>query len=116
MKVALDPRRLPTAIFVRQSRTGSGTCKTPGRARKQKKSSLLHTEKDTKFHDALKTVQGPKMSVATPLLSADGSTLLIDKEAILERWTVHFNSVLYRPSTVNDNAINRLPDRVQCSF
>ena len=43
------------------------------------------------------------------LLSADGCTLLTDKDAILKRWTEHFNSVLNRPSSVNDNAINRLP-------
>ena len=38
-----------------------------------------------KFHDALKTVNGPNSSGATPLLSADGSTLLIDKDATLEK-------------------------------
>ena len=37
-----------------------------------------------KFHDALKTVYGPKSSEATPLLSADGSTLFADKYAILQ--------------------------------
>ena len=30
MILALYQRRLPTAIFVRQSKTGSVTCKTPG--------------------------------------------------------------------------------------
>ena len=38
-----------------------------------------------KFHDALKTIYGPKSSGATTLLSADGNTLLTDKEAILGR-------------------------------
>ena len=44
-------------------------------------------------------------------MEAAGSTLLTDKDAILERWTEHFNSVINRPSTtcINDNAINRLP-------
>ena len=66
--------------------------------------------KDTKkFHDALKTVYGQNCSEAISQLSADGSTLLTDKDAILERWAEHFNSVLNRPSTVSDNAINRLP-------
>ena len=36
-----------------------------------------------KFHDAMKTSYHPKSSGATPLLSADGSTLLTDKDAIL---------------------------------
>ena len=69
-----------------------------------------------KFHDALKTSYGPKSSGATPLLSADRSTLLTDKDAIWERWAEHFNSVLNRPSSVNDNAINRLPQlHVECN-
>ena len=59
-----------------------------------------------KFHDALKTIYGPKSSGTTPLPSADGSTLLTDKDAILKRWAEHFNSVLNCPSFVNDNAIN----------
>ena len=54
------------------------------------------------FHDALKTVYGPKGSGAIPLLSADGSTFFTDKDAILKMWAEQFNSVLNRPSTVND--------------
>ena len=46
------------------------------------------------------TVYDPKGSGTTTLLSADGITLLTDKDAILERWTEHFNSVLNRPSSV----------------
>ena len=48
-----------------------------------------------KFFDTLKTR-------TTPLLSADGTSLLTDKEAILERWTEHFDGVLYRPSSISD--------------
>ena len=67
-----------------------------------------------KFHDALKTIYGPKSSGSTTLLSADGSTLLTDKEAILKRWVGHFNSVLNRPSSINEDAIDRLP-QVECN-
>ena len=71
--------------------------------------------KDMKnFHDAVKTIYGPKSSDATPLFSADGSTLLTDKDAILKRWTEHSNSVLNLPSSVNDNAINRL-SQMECN-
>ena len=66
--------------------------------------------KDMKFFDALKTVYGPQSSGTTPLLSADGTSLLTDKEAISE----HFDSVLNRPSSINDGAINRLP-QVECN-
>ena len=62
-----------------------------------------------KYHDALKTIDGPKSSGAIILFSADGSTLLTDKEAILKRWTEHFNSVLNRPSSINEDAFDRLP-------
>ena len=67
-----------------------------------------------KFFDALKTVYGPQSSGTTPLLSADGTSLLTDNEAILKRWAEHFDGVLNRPSSINDEAINRLP-QVECN-
>ena len=67
-----------------------------------------------KFFDALKTVYGPQSSGTTPLLSADGTSLLTDKEAILKRLAEHFDGVLNRPSSINDEAINRLP-QVECN-
>ena len=64
-----------------------------------------------KFHDALKNIYGPKSSGATTYLSADGITLLADKEAILKRRTEHIYSVLNRPSSIRQTST----DRVQCS-
>ena len=62
------------------------------------------------FYNSLKEVCGPTTSGSlAPLLSADGSTLITDKEKVLERWVEHFDSVLNRPSTINDEAIDRLP-------
>ena len=59
-----------------------------------------------KFHDALKqTIYGPNSSGATPILSADGSTLLTDKDAFLKRWAEHFNTVPNRPSSRRFSAI-----------
>ena len=52
--------------------------------KKQKKIQTFADRKDMKkSHDALKTVYGPRNNGANPVLSADGSTLLIDKDAIL---------------------------------
>ena len=48
------------------------------------------------------------------MLSADGITLLTDREAILKRWAEDFNSVLYRPSSINEDAIDRLP-QIECN-
>ena len=67
-----------------------------------------------KFFDALKTVYGPQSLATTSLLSADGTSLLTDKEAMLKRWAEHFDGVLNRPSSINDEAINRLP-QVECN-
>ena len=48
------------------------------------------------------------------LLSADGTSLLTDKEAILKRWAELFDGVLNRPSSISDAAIIRLP-QVECN-
>lgn len=62
-----------------------------------------------RFYDALKTIYGPQSSGTSPLLSADGTTLLTEKKAILVRWADHFNNVLNMPSSINDAAIARMP-------
>ena len=69
---------------------------------------------DMKFFDAPKTVYGPQSSGTEPLLSADGTSFLTEKEAILKRWAEHSDGVLNRPSSINDAAINRLP-QVKCN-
>ncbi|KAJ1141065.1 hypothetical protein NDU88_007401 [Pleurodeles waltl] len=62
-----------------------------------------------RFCDALKTIYGPHSTGTSPLLSADGSTLVTDKNAILKRWAEHFNIILNRPSSINAEAIDRIP-------
>ena len=71
--------------------------------------SFANRQDMKKFFDALNTVYGPQSSGTTPLLSADGTSLLTDKEAILKRWAEHFDGILNRPSSINDEAIKRLP-------
>ena len=55
-----------------------------------------------------------KGSGATTFLSADGSTLLKGKEAILERLAEHFSSVLNRSSSINEEANDKLP-QIECN-
>ena len=62
-----------------------------------------------RFYDAVKTVYGPQTSGSRPLLNADGTQLLTEKQQILERWAEHFDQVLNRPSSINDEAIANLP-------
>ena len=42
------------------------------------------------FYEALKAVYGRSHQIQAPLHSLDGSTLLTDKEAILQCWSEHF--------------------------
>lgn len=61
------------------------------------------------FYSGLKEVYGPTPSDSSPLLTAKGLILLTEKEKIFKRWVEPFNGILNRPSTINDEAINRLP-------
>ena len=69
----------------------------------QKKADEIQSfadRKDMKFFDALKIIYCPQSSGTTPLLSADGTSLLTDKEAILKRWAEHLDGVFNRPPSV----------------
>lgn len=44
-----------------------------------------------------------------PLLTADGTSVMNDKDKILQRWSEHFSNLLNQKSSINDEAINRLP-------
>ena len=45
------------------------------------------------FYEALKAVYGPSHQIQAPLSFSDGSTLLTGKEAILQRWSEHFEGL-----------------------
>jgi len=62
-----------------------------------------------RFYQAVRTLYGPQPADTSPLLSEDGTKLITDKSGILDRWAEHFESVLNMPSTISDEAINRLP-------
>ena len=62
------------------------------------------------FFSAIKAVYGPPRPTTTPLLSANG-TLLKEKSAINERWREHFSTLLNRPSSVSNDALEQIPQR-----
>ena len=64
------------------------------------------------FYGALKAVYGPQSSGSSPLLSADGFTLLRDKDKTLGRRAEHFNNMLNCPSSISKEAIAHLPQVV----
>ena len=46
---------------------------------------------------------------SAPMMDAKVEHLIIGQGKILERWGEHFDNVLNRPSSINEDAINRLP-------
>ena len=57
------------------------------------------------FYEALKAVYGPSHQVQASLRSSDGSTLLTDKEAILQCWSEHFESLFSDQRTVQESSL-----------
>lgn len=69
-----------------------------------------YADKESKLiYDPIKAVYGSQLLSLSPLLSADYSTLIIEKAKILLRWAQHFDAVLNRPLSINSKAIQRLP-------
>ena len=61
------------------------------------------------FFEALKAVPGPSNQIQAPLRSADGSTLLTDKDAIMHRWSEHFSSLFSDKRRVEESSLLRIP-------
>ena len=72
----------------------------------------LRCHKELKmFCSAIKQVYGPTKPRTTPLLSADGSTLLEEKSSITTRWREHFSTLLNRPSTVDPSVLDLIQQK-----
>ena len=61
------------------------------------------------FYEALKAVYGPLHQIQTPLRSSDGSTLLTDKEPILQRWSQDFEGLFSDKRTVQELSLAKIP-------
>ena len=61
------------------------------------------------FYNAIKGIYGPTRRTITPLLSADGSSLLKDKQQILARWAEHFRLLLNQLNPTDLSALDELP-------
>ena len=66
------------------------------------------TNNTHKFYQSLRCIYGPSRLGTSPLLDQDGMRIT-DKGAILKRWAEHFESVLNRPSSINSESIDSLP-------
>ncbi|XP_076045788.1 uncharacterized protein LOC143028030 [Oratosquilla oratoria] len=62
------------------------------------------------FYNAIKTTYGPTQSTTAPLMSADGATLIKDKNGILDRWVEYLSSLLNQNNPIDPTFADRLPN------
>ena len=60
------------------------------------------------FYEALKAVCEPSHQIQAPLRSSDGSTLLTDKKAILQRWSEYFEGLFSDQRNVQDSSLTKI--------
>lgn len=63
------------------------------------------------LYEALKAVYGPSYQILSPLRSADGKELLTEKDSILNRWSEHFYTLFNASRSVQEPAIDRIPQQ-----
>ena len=61
------------------------------------------------FYEALKAVSEPSHQTQAPLRFSDGSTLLTDKEAILQPWSEHLEGLFSDRRTVQESSLAKIP-------
>ena len=61
------------------------------------------------FYKALKAVCGPSHQIQVCLRRLDGSSLLTDKEAILQCWSEHFEGLSSDRCTVQESSLAEIP-------
>ena len=57
----------------------------------------------------MRAFYGPSHQTKAPLRSSDGSTLLTDKEAILQRWSKYFEGLFSDRRTVQESSPAKIP-------
>ena len=60
------------------------------------------------LYEALKAVYGPSHQIQALLRSSDGSILLTDKEATLQRWSQHFEGLFGDRRTVQGSPLAKI--------
>ena len=61
------------------------------------------------FYEALKAVYRPSHQIQAPLRSSDGSTLLTDKEVILQYLSEHFEGLFSDRRIVQESSLAKIP-------
>ena len=63
------------------------------------------------FYEALKAVFGPQHQTQASLRSLDGSTLLKDKDSIMQRWAEHFKKLFKDKRSVQESSLDLIPQK-----
>ena len=63
------------------------------------------------FYNALKCAYGPIKQSTAPVRSADGTTLIKDKEGISRRWAEHYESLLNGGLLPDQSILDQIPQR-----
>ncbi len=61
------------------------------------------------FYDAIKAAYGPSHQIQAPLRSSDGTTLLTNKEDIMNRWSEHFAGLFSDQRSVQQASLDKIP-------
>ena len=56
----------------------------------------------------LKSIYGPSRPTSSPMLTADGNTLLTSKPDIMSRWKDYYATLLNRPSEINEHILESI--------
>ena len=70
---------------------------------------LAVDQNDTKrFYELTKDLYGPSTQSSAPLLSKDGTTLIRNQKARMERWKEHYSDLLNQSSEVNEDMLSNI--------
>ena len=62
-----------------------------------------------RFYEGLRTVFGQRDSGCAPVRSKDGSSLITERDLILQRWVEHFQSVLNQQAVFDSTVLDEIP-------
>ncbi len=102
--------KLKTAISALKKETR--TCQSRWVQEKAQMIQQCADQNDMKgFYELINEIYGPTHKSFASLKTADGTLLLTDQQEVLFRWGEHFEELLNRPSTVDEEIIDSVPAR-----